>query len=252
MFNLDQTISEWRRQMLAAGIKTPVPQEELEIHLREEIDEQIRSGLTEAEAFQAAVNKLGQAHLLQTEFKKVKTNRIMIRSILLIIGWLAASFTLTYGVAGWDCNWNLFHFSPRWNLGVMVELSGVLVALVAMWFLAKASRDKTSRGVSLLICVFLAAGSVLFFPSEKISVPQPVPALSPQMTSDQAMHYIMKIRIDRAISSIFSRSVPSPLWFRGGRTLLLSLPGIFWVWLTFSRLVQNRSPTAGSRAIHSD
>jgi hypothetical protein len=60
MFNLDQNISEWRRQMLAAGIKTPVPLEELEIHLREEIEQHIKSGLNEAEAFQAAVEKIGQ------------------------------------------------------------------------------------------------------------------------------------------------------------------------------------------------
>jgi hypothetical protein len=37
MFDLEQTISEWRRQMLSAGIKTPVPLEELEIHLREDV-----------------------------------------------------------------------------------------------------------------------------------------------------------------------------------------------------------------------
>lgn len=35
MFDLEQSIAEWRRQMLAAGIKTPVPLEDLEIHLRE-------------------------------------------------------------------------------------------------------------------------------------------------------------------------------------------------------------------------
>ena len=29
-------MTDWRRQMIAAGIKTPVPLEELEIHLREE------------------------------------------------------------------------------------------------------------------------------------------------------------------------------------------------------------------------
>ena len=44
MFDLEQSIAEWRRQMLAAGIKTPVPLEELEIHLREEIEQQMKSG----------------------------------------------------------------------------------------------------------------------------------------------------------------------------------------------------------------
>ena len=37
MSDLEQSIAEWRKQMLAAGIETPVPLEELEIHLREDI-----------------------------------------------------------------------------------------------------------------------------------------------------------------------------------------------------------------------
>jgi len=37
MFNLEPSIAEWRRQMLAAGVKTPVPLEELESHLRDEL-----------------------------------------------------------------------------------------------------------------------------------------------------------------------------------------------------------------------
>ena len=49
--------------MLAAGIKSPVPLEELEIHLREEIEQHIKSGLNEAEAFQAVVEKIGQVGL---------------------------------------------------------------------------------------------------------------------------------------------------------------------------------------------
>ena len=43
--------------MLAAGIKTPVPLEELEIHLREEIERQMKSGLNEQKAFKIAVKK---------------------------------------------------------------------------------------------------------------------------------------------------------------------------------------------------
>jgi len=32
MFNLEQAIADWRQKMLAAGIETPVPLEELELH----------------------------------------------------------------------------------------------------------------------------------------------------------------------------------------------------------------------------
>jgi hypothetical protein len=76
MFDLDQTISEWRRQMLAAGIETPVPLEELEIHLREDVEQGMRSGLTAQAAFETAVQRMGQADGLKAEFKKAgKTNR---------------------------------------------------------------------------------------------------------------------------------------------------------------------------------
>ena len=71
MFDLEQSIAEWRRQMLAAGIKTPVPLEELEIHLREEIEQQMQSGLSAQQAFGIAVKKIGHAPELKKEFKKV-------------------------------------------------------------------------------------------------------------------------------------------------------------------------------------
>jgi hypothetical protein len=68
MFNLEQAIANWRKQMLAAGIKTPEPLEELENHLREEIEWQMASGFTEAEAFKTAVQEIGQGGLLKAEF----------------------------------------------------------------------------------------------------------------------------------------------------------------------------------------
>jgi hypothetical protein len=83
MFDLEQSIAEWRRQMLAAGIKTPVPLEELEIHLREEIEMQVKSGLSEQKAFEIAVGGFGQASALKREFQKanpltIKRKRISV------------------------------------------------------------------------------------------------------------------------------------------------------------------------------
>jgi cation transport ATPase len=57
--------------MLAAGIKTPVPLEELEIHLREEIERQIKSGLNEQNAFEISRQQIGAANMMKTEFEKV-------------------------------------------------------------------------------------------------------------------------------------------------------------------------------------
>ena len=71
MFDLEQAIADWRRQMLAAGIKTPVPLEELESHLRDEIERQMKSGLNEQNAFEISVQQIGQANSLKMEFTKI-------------------------------------------------------------------------------------------------------------------------------------------------------------------------------------
>jgi hypothetical protein len=71
MFNLEQAIAEWRRQMLAAGLKTPVPLEELESHLREDVERQMQSGLDAQRAFENSIQRIGPAQRLKTEFKKI-------------------------------------------------------------------------------------------------------------------------------------------------------------------------------------
>ena len=70
MFYLEHAITEWRKQMLGAGIKTPVPLEELESHLSDDVEEQIQSGLNAQQAFENSVQRIGQANELRSEFKK--------------------------------------------------------------------------------------------------------------------------------------------------------------------------------------
>jgi hypothetical protein len=68
MFNLEQSIAEWRRKMLAAGIEAPAPLDELELHLREDIEVRVKSGWDERQAFEMAAEQIGRAGLLQKEF----------------------------------------------------------------------------------------------------------------------------------------------------------------------------------------
>jgi hypothetical protein len=132
MFDLEQSIADWRKQMLAAGIKTPVPLEELEIHLREEIEQQMKLGLNEQEIFNSAVQKIGQAGSLKTEFKKADG----------FVSWLgenkSARINRIFG-ALWlaYCSWMLLMIAPSILVGVYAPsfsraasvLSGVFVAL---------------------------------------------------------------------------------------------------------------------------
>ena len=71
MFDLENAIVDWRKQMLAAGIKSPVPLAELEIHLRDEIQERMQSGLAAKSAFEMSIRQMGEAGALKTEFAKI-------------------------------------------------------------------------------------------------------------------------------------------------------------------------------------
>jgi hypothetical protein len=70
MFDLEQAIANWRRQMQSAGIKAPAPLDELELHLREEIERQMDAGMNGQAAFENAIQSMGQPATLQHEFAK--------------------------------------------------------------------------------------------------------------------------------------------------------------------------------------
>jgi hypothetical protein len=101
MFNLDQAIAEWRRQMLAAGIKTPGALQELETHLRDDVEHQILFGVSAEPAFDIAVQQLGSAHTLKAEFAKTagrKQRHYAYRGLGFGIGLFAAGVSFCYFV----------------------------------------------------------------------------------------------------------------------------------------------------------
>ena len=71
MFNLEQSISEWRRQMQSVGITNPEIMDELESHVREDLARRVQSGESEEQAFEGAVQGVGQANVLEHEFAKL-------------------------------------------------------------------------------------------------------------------------------------------------------------------------------------
>ncbi len=85
MSKLEQQIAGWREQMLSAGIQTPVPLEELEIHLREEIGRRVNSGADEQRAFEISVQQMGRPELLNREFNKSERN-IMTKRLIASVG----------------------------------------------------------------------------------------------------------------------------------------------------------------------
>jgi len=122
MFNLDQAIAEWRGQMLAGGIKTPVPLDELESHLRDDVEQQVRSGLNAEQSFETAVRRIGEAHALKIEFAKRNTasQALMMRFTCgLLVGLILLLSGFTF-------------FQMRLNIGEQIlAYAGVACTLVA-------------------------------------------------------------------------------------------------------------------------
>jgi hypothetical protein len=74
MFNLDQAIHEWRRQMATDGVKSSATLDELENHLREDVAQRVQSGSNAEEAFKIGVERIGTGVRLKTEFKNAGTS----------------------------------------------------------------------------------------------------------------------------------------------------------------------------------
>ncbi|HEX4265163.1 MAG TPA: hypothetical protein VH597_12555 [Verrucomicrobiae bacterium] len=85
MFNLEHEIAEWRQQMISVGIKNPAVLDELESHLREDMEHRILYGEAQ-DTFQKATQQIGQLERLKAEFEKTETNERKLMKRGLIIG----------------------------------------------------------------------------------------------------------------------------------------------------------------------
>ena len=80
--------------MLDAGIKTPALLDELESHLRDDVQQRMKSGGGAQEAFEGAAQCMGLARALTTEFKKVGATPQALQRLMVFIGLALTAFIL--------------------------------------------------------------------------------------------------------------------------------------------------------------
>jgi hypothetical protein len=68
MHNLESEIAEWRRAMIEGGVTDLAVLDELESHLRDHVEQQVRAGCDVGAAFQTGVARIGQPAALKREF----------------------------------------------------------------------------------------------------------------------------------------------------------------------------------------
>jgi hypothetical protein len=132
MFDIEQAITDWRRQMLAAGIKTPVPLEELESHLRNEIERQIKSGINAQRAFGEAARQIGPPKALKCEFQKANALTVeRKRTIAIAAGVLTVFVGFMTVVQSWEMGKMTSGVVVLLVLGLILVFDGAAVSFLA-------------------------------------------------------------------------------------------------------------------------
>jgi hypothetical protein len=168
MFNLEQSIAQWRAQMRKEGIKRAALLDELESHLRDEIDFQMRSGLALEQAFLQAIEHIGRSDAISAEFRKVspsKGNIMNHNRLYTATLWTFAIYNLViiactfffWKMIGGQWNEPLGRF-PAWSLPWLFALTCVYIVLIAVTLYARRTNPETGRKLSMLLnCLLLAA-----------------------------------------------------------------------------------------------
>ena len=94
MRDLNEEIADWRRQMRLGGINTDALLDELESHLRDDIEQQMKSGLTAHQAFVIAVRRIGHARDLKTEFARAGKASVAPRKLIGVVCCFFVGFIL--------------------------------------------------------------------------------------------------------------------------------------------------------------
>lgn len=167
MHNTERQIKVWRDHLRAKGNLTEADIDELESHLRDEIDSLESSGLSEEEAFLISIKRLGNAHALSREYAKLyidgfwkqlmldqqdpaertsSRHEIILLILLSLIAGTMAKIPELFGS----------HLYAEENLFYLKNMSLFFVPLIAIFFAWK-------RRLSLIRILLILAPSILTF-----------------------------------------------------------------------------------------
>jgi hypothetical protein len=150
MSDVEKRIEQWRRALGTSDTFGAGDLDELESHLREEMERLQPLGLSDAESFLVARQRLGATEALEMEFEKVNTDR---RS-LLRLSWMAAG-VLVYILAG--------HIAVGISYGGMLAALPLHVGPAALALIGVATTTVTAAALLAIVwtCVRRSSGSRL-------------------------------------------------------------------------------------------
>jgi len=175
MFNLELSILEWRSQMLSSGIGSRALLDELEMHLRDEIEQQKQFGANLEDAFQHAVEQIGSAEFVGAEFQKIHPmkgnnmnhNRIYTASLWVFAIYnviIIASALFFLRLVGGQYNEPMGRY-PAWALPWLFALTCVYTVLIVATLIARRGDSqighRLTRLLNWLMLAALPGGTVI-------------------------------------------------------------------------------------------
>jgi len=137
MFNLNEQINKWRSNLAQSQTLGSSDIDELESHLREEIENLTDLKLSNEEAFLIATHRLGSTESLAEEYEKINRSSIFRRRLSLMITGILAYLLATYFAiaASKGCIWLAATGGIRgYKLGVIGFVSQILTLVATFFF----------------------------------------------------------------------------------------------------------------------
>ena len=141
MFNLDEQIIKWRDSLEKSNSLKITDIDELENHLRDEINELRESKLSEQEVFLIATRRLGQTDNLADEYSKINKRRIFKQKvswmILGILIYLAGMYFLKFVVENsirFAVHNNIIDYYKLGFIALGAQISAFLFMFLAVYF----------------------------------------------------------------------------------------------------------------------
>jgi len=162
MRNLDEMIAEWRKRMAAGGIKSPAVLDELESHLREDVEREIRAD--EAGAFENAVKRMGRSELLKVEFAKIEESKE--KRMSRIIGIACCAFAALYSMALAPALFFVHELSARQRALGLSAIVLTLLALITLrlnYKILPVIRNRCIRTWAVAASAFASVGWLMIF-----------------------------------------------------------------------------------------
>jgi hypothetical protein len=176
---LENQIQAWRKQMLSAGIQTPVPLKELESHLRDEIAHLMQSGLDVQTAFDTAAQKIGNTPALKNEFAKVHRAITEKKIVTVFVPRLVPFLSLLIAVPTFLKVGAFSEMTPRQRMSCIIAAAamsflcwaGVLLSRYFPVIAGKRRRDYLHYIVGALLILWWVALFCLVLPGTNFNMP---------------------------------------------------------------------------------